>query len=96
VTILAVPGQVGSIVATGSANALTIDAAGVVVTLRNLVIIGLGTSVDGIEFKQGWALLVEGMRDRQHHGQRHPRRRAGRAPDSQGHHDPATSAAAAS
>jgi hypothetical protein len=61
VTILAVPGAVGSIVATGGGSGLVVNAASVRVTLRNLVIIHLAgsTSVDGIRFQQGTNLLVE-------------------------------------
>ena len=60
VTILAIPGEIGSVVATLSGHGLLISAPSVTVTLRNLVIVGLGASGDGIRFLQGTALLVEG------------------------------------
>ena len=60
VTILAVPGEVGSVVSTGAASALAIAAPNVVVTLRNLVIVGVGASGNGVTFTQGAELLVEG------------------------------------
>lgn len=59
VTILAIPGAVGSVVATGGGHAINIDTAGVKVTLRNLVIVHLTSSADGIHFAQGAALLIE-------------------------------------
>jgi hypothetical protein len=58
VTIVAIPGAVGSVVATGG-NAITINASGVHVTLRNLVIAPLGLSSDGIYFQSGAELDVE-------------------------------------
>jgi hypothetical protein len=60
VTILAVPGALGSVVANG-ATAISIDAAAAKVTLRNVVIVNLsgGTNV-GISFTQGAELTVEG------------------------------------
>jgi hypothetical protein len=58
VTILAVPGALGSVVATGGGNALNINTAGVKVTLRNLVIVHLNSSVNGINFTQGAELNV--------------------------------------
>jgi Right handed beta helix region len=59
VTILAIPGALGSVVATGGANGININAANVRVTLRNLVFVSLNTSVNGIEFAQGHELNVE-------------------------------------
>src|SRR5690349_4733467 len=41
VTILAVPGAVGSIVATGGANGINVNAASVKLTLRNLAVVHL-------------------------------------------------------
>lgn len=61
VTILAVPGVVGSIVASGSSNAIQIATAGVNVVLRNLVIIpALGPGASGIVMTAGESLSVEG------------------------------------
>lgn len=60
VTILAVPGALGSIVATGGDNGLLVNAAGIMVTVRNLSLVHLGTSsANGIEFSQGAELNVE-------------------------------------
>ena len=58
VTILAVPGALGSVVATGGGNALSINTPGVRVTLRNLVIVHLNSSVHGVSFTQGAELNV--------------------------------------
>jgi hypothetical protein len=60
VTILAVPGAVGSVVATGG-NAIDIATAGVNVTLRNLVIVPLpgGGGVFGINMSSGASLVVD-------------------------------------
>jgi hypothetical protein len=60
VTILAIPGAVGSLVATAG-NAMNINGAGYKVVLRNLVIVPLpGTGgVDGIHMLAGAALTVE-------------------------------------
>jgi hypothetical protein len=58
VTILAIPGAVGSVVATGGGDAIFIGTAGVKVTLRNLVIVHLTSSVNGIVFSQGAELNV--------------------------------------
>jgi hypothetical protein len=59
VTILAIPGAVGSVVANGG-NAINVNGAGIKVTLRNLVIIHFASSADGVSFVQGSQLLVEG------------------------------------
>jgi len=60
VTILAIPGALGSVVGNGF-DAISINAAGAKVTLRNLVILNLaGTLNNGIAFLQGSALTVEG------------------------------------
>jgi hypothetical protein len=59
VTILAIPGAVGSVVANGG-NAIHVNGPGVKVALRNLVVIHFASSADGINFAQGAALLVEG------------------------------------
>lgn len=60
VTILAVPGALGSVVGNGF-DAISINAAGAKVTLRNLVILNLsGTLNNGISFLQGSTLTVEG------------------------------------
>jgi hypothetical protein len=60
VTILAIPGAVGSVVATGGGNALDINTAGVKVSLRNLVIMHLTSSSRGISFTQGAQLTLSG------------------------------------
>jgi hypothetical protein len=61
VTILAVPGVVGSIVAAGSSDAILIGTAGVNVVLRNLVIIpALGPGASGIHVTADSTLSVEG------------------------------------
>ena len=59
VTLLAVPGATGSLVATGGGDAIFISGVGIHVVLRNLVIVSLGPSTNGIEFAQGDTLLVE-------------------------------------
>src|SRR5215470_15004180 len=58
VSILAVPGVVGSLVATGCVNAIHVEAPGVKVTLRNLTIVHLTCSNSGIDFFQGAELNV--------------------------------------
>lgn len=58
VTILAVPGALGSVVATGGGNAISINTASVKVTLRNLVLVHLNSSVNGVNFLQGAELNV--------------------------------------
>jgi hypothetical protein len=58
VSILAVPGVVGSLVATGGGSALAINTAGVTVSVRNLVFVHLGASYAGIYFTQGTAVHV--------------------------------------
>jgi hypothetical protein len=59
-TILAVPGALGSVVANGT-DAINITAPGVSVTLRNVVILNLaGTTNTGIVFAQGNGLTLEG------------------------------------
>jgi len=60
VTILAVPGAVGSVVATGG-NAINIATAGVKVALRNLVIVPLpgGGGLNGVNMTAGAGLTVE-------------------------------------
>ena len=60
VTILAIPGALGSVVATGSGHGITIDAPSVRVTLRNLVIVKLGNGLYGVNFVQGAQLNVIG------------------------------------
>lgn len=58
VTILAIPGVVGSIVASNG-DAIDIDAPGVKVSLRNLVLLNLGGGLSGVNFAQGAELTVE-------------------------------------
>ena len=58
VTILAIPGVVGSIVASGG-DAIDINTSGVKVALRNLVFLNFSSGVDGVNFTQGAALTVE-------------------------------------
>jgi len=60
VTILAVPGALGSIVATGGGHGISINAAGVKVALRNLVIVHLTSSQYGVNFVQGAQLHISG------------------------------------
>jgi len=60
VTILAIPGALGSVVATGGGNAINIDTAGVKVALRNLVIVHLTSSSSGVSLLQGAQLNVAG------------------------------------
>lgn len=60
VTILAIPGAMGSIVANGS-DAISINASGVKVALRNLVLLNLsGAANRGVSFLQGANLTIEG------------------------------------
>jgi hypothetical protein len=59
VTILAIPGALGSVVATGGGDAIFIGTAGIKVTLRNLVIVRLGSGNDGIGINQASELDVE-------------------------------------
>jgi hypothetical protein len=60
VTILAIPGALGSVVGNGF-DAININAAGAKVTLRNLVILNLaGTLNNGVAFLSGSALTMEG------------------------------------
>jgi hypothetical protein len=58
VTILAVPGALGSIVASGG-DALVINAAGIKVALRNLVLLEFSAGANGIHFVQGAEVTVE-------------------------------------
>lgn len=62
VTILAVPGALGSVVATAGANAIDIGTAGVNVTLRNLVIVPIpgGGGLVGVSMTNGARLSIEG------------------------------------
>ena len=58
VTILAIPGAVGSIVGNGG-DAISVNGAGVKVTLRNLVFVNLsGGSNNGVSFTQGSTLTI--------------------------------------
>jgi hypothetical protein len=60
VTILAVPGALGSVVANG-ADAIGVNAPGVKLTLRNVVVLNLsGTLNTGVSFVQGATLTLEG------------------------------------
>ena len=58
VTILAVPGALGSVVATGGGDAITINGASIEVKLRNLVIVHYLSSQHGINFVTGGVLNV--------------------------------------
>jgi hypothetical protein len=60
VTILAVPGALGSVVATGGGNAINVNTPGVKLTLRNLVIVHLTSSASGVNFVDGSELTVAG------------------------------------
>lgn len=59
VTILAVPGALGSVVA-NNGDAIVVNAAGVSVTLRNLVIRTVANGGHGINFSNGTRVIVEG------------------------------------
>jgi len=61
VAILAIPGAVGSVVATGGGDAININAAGVSVALRNLVVVPFagGGGINGIVMNNGARLSVE-------------------------------------
>ena len=58
VSILAIPGALGSVVALGGANALNINTAGVKVSLRNLVIVQLGSGNFGVVMTNGAELTI--------------------------------------
>jgi hypothetical protein len=60
VTILAIPGAVGSIVSTGGGDAILVSGSSIVVNLRNLVVVALGSSAAGITFGNGQTLTVAG------------------------------------
>jgi len=60
VTILAVPGALGSVVATGGGDGLFINTSTAKVTLRNLVIVSIGSSIDGVGMSSGSELNVIG------------------------------------
>ena len=60
VTILAVPGAVGSVIVNGGGSALNVNTAGIKVVLRNLVIVPLGAGPDGVAFGHGAELNIEG------------------------------------
>jgi hypothetical protein len=59
VTILAVPGALGSLVSTGGGQALNISAVGAKVALRNLVIVHLTSSSFGVTFVLGDSLHID-------------------------------------
>ena len=58
VTILAIPGAVGSLVSTGIAPALAVNAPGIKVTLRNLVFVELTGGSTGVTFDWGEQLGI--------------------------------------
>lgn len=58
VSILAIPGVVGSVAATASANGLVVSAPGGTVSLANLVFTSLGNGVNGLAFVAGGTLNV--------------------------------------
>jgi hypothetical protein len=60
VSILAIPGQVGSLVATGGGAALFLNTAGTNVGLRNLVFTRLGSGTNGILASGPLTISVEG------------------------------------
>ena len=60
VTILAVPGALGSVVATGGGHAINVGTPGTKLTLRNLVIVHLTSSANGVNFFDGSELIVAG------------------------------------
>ena len=57
-TLLAIPGVLGTVVATGG-SALRVNAAGAKVTLRNLRVTHLSLGVHGVEFAQGAEVTIE-------------------------------------
>jgi hypothetical protein len=61
VSILAIPGALGSLVANGG-EALTVDTAGIVVALRNLSFTNLASGTYGIRYLQGQSVTVDGCR----------------------------------
>jgi hypothetical protein len=60
VTILAIPGAVGSVVSTGTTDAISIAAPNAKVTLRNLVIVALGASNNGVAMTSNGELNIIG------------------------------------
>jgi hypothetical protein len=58
VSILAVPGVVGSVVSTGGGDAIVVNGTSIAVSLRNLKIVALGTGKNGITFINGSSLVV--------------------------------------
>jgi len=58
VSILAIPGALGSIVATGGGNGLNIATAGIKVSLRNLVVVQLGSGNYGVSYTNGTELAI--------------------------------------
>lgn len=58
VSILAVPGALGSIVATGASHGLLVSGPSIVVSLRNLVFTNLTSSIHGVAFTNGLVLNV--------------------------------------
>jgi hypothetical protein len=58
VTILAIPGSLGSVVANGG-DAIKVDAAGARVVLRNLALLNFGGGVNGVDFLHGAEVTVE-------------------------------------
>jgi hypothetical protein len=60
VTILAIPGALGRVLATGGGSALNINTASVKVALRNLVIVQFGSGTYGVTFVQGGELTMTG------------------------------------
>lgn len=59
VTILAVPGALGSVVAAGG-DAIVVDTASISVTLRNIVVLNFSAGGHGINFLQGTRVILEG------------------------------------
>ena len=58
VSILAVPGAVGSVLATGGTNAISIATPSIKVSLRNLVIVMSGSAANGISYTDGTELII--------------------------------------
>jgi hypothetical protein len=58
VTILAVPGALGSVIANGG-DAIVVNAPGAKVTLRNIVLLNFAAGVNGVNFTQGAGLTME-------------------------------------
>lgn len=59
IKILAIPGEVGSVVGNSGVDALIINAPGKDVTLRNLVVLNLGGAINGVNIQDAAAVHIE-------------------------------------